>query len=123
MVSRLLFFSNVVFVWAAYNQAHTFLFKLRFCKRLHACAKKGYQDCFPLGNHGNPLLTKTTFLLPLCYCLMLLPEVPAGQRGKSIRQRASVTIMRYLPWVNMHTKEKITTRIFCSYPLKGKSKK
>ena len=23
-------------VWAAYNQAHTFVFKRSFCKRLHA---------------------------------------------------------------------------------------
>ena len=53
MVSRLQKRSLKRKVRAAYNQAHTFLFKLRFCKRLHACAKKGYQDCFPLGNHGN----------------------------------------------------------------------
>ena len=55
MVSRLQKRSLKRKVRAAYNQAHTFLFKLRFCKRLHARKRKEALDCNP-----SPLRAKVT---------------------------------------------------------------
>ena len=47
MVSRLQKLRLKRKVRAAYNQAHTFLFKRSFCKRLHARKRKEALDCNP----------------------------------------------------------------------------
>ncbi len=76
MVSLLLFFSNVVFVWAAYNQAHTKTTFEKKSKRLHAWYLFFAQDCFLLGNHeGNKVFVRQRRLRREYLCFLCLMRV------------------------------------------------